>query len=326
MVYRIKAGSEFDENYLDAIEYAAGLQLIIDKEIMTKDRYKNFRSKLSLNILSHNCSLSKITENVTRNEDGIPTSTLPGYQLDFSDIPCQEIEFTSNYSSKKGPTLRNDDNTLLKRIAKDGLEKVYAQAVVGEGYDNISEIADVTAGFVLSYKGEEVDDSEGEFNYISTAHMQYPIITPKMKFPRFMFRKVQKLDRGTLVLLGQTRNLNQTCKPALILNQIDQTCLSAKLFTVNLNSNDLEYSMYLFMFFCDSENVLRQFAVRTASLSINQFRNMYVPTKEQCRKLYTIDPEMFKELERLSESLAAANEAVINLTEEIKARLPSPKV
>jgi len=299
--------------------------IYVDKEALTKDRFINFRHLLFTKLSDFGfhpqefkeLSSSNDSDYVIMRDLNMLYNRKPGSIIEILLGPDEQstIDYYATADNDEKRVLLNIDNTawsLRQAICDRGVESVYAQSKMGEGFIPITDIAEVEAGRVLTSRVDE-DDPDGEYKCIYTVHMQYPVITSDMGLYMFPYPKRTYLKRGSLIVLSQTRNREEFCKPSLITHEMIDTCVSAKLFAVMMKKEDFDYSLYLFDFFSDSQNTFKQTTNFNTQITINQFRNLYVPTKEWCMRKYELDRDKYDQLEELSLQVAVGEKAKLEI-------------
>lgn len=343
---RIISNKSFVNNDVDEVVIESGDRLIVDKDLMTKLKNLDFRFKFFNHLRNMRLYVTRIIEislkdeYITKDEFEAEIITdysyydtvhkelgkhlLPKYAIIFevNTVAVTNIEYFSEYRSgkQKDVTLKSIDNSyeqLTTDIIANGIDHVYAKSCVPEGCVPLKQIATVDAGKVLSFVENKGKPNEHEtLPYISAVHTKFPVITNECGLTNIRDYRQTTLHNGAIILLAQARLKSDLFKPILVPKSM-RVFISNKLFYLNLINEDIEYSQLLCEYFSNNEELLAQFPRANFSVPINQFRSIFVPTKEHLLKLYNMPADKYSRLEFFSEKLAKATAAVAEAEEEI---------
>ncbi len=338
---RLIGDMSFMRSELDRVVVESGDRLIVDKDLMTKPKNLDFRFKLFNHLRNLSLYVTRIIEvslkdeHITKDECGNDIITdysyydsifdeygtrLPKYAIlfEFNSVSAINVQYFSEYRSddEKVETLKSLDNSyeqLITDIIGNGIDNVYARSSIPEGYVPLKEIATVDAGKVLKFNEREEFET---LPYISPASTKYPVITDACNLPLIKDNRPTTLQKGAILLLAQARQDSDLFKPVLVPHGM-RAYISNKLYYINLIDEDIEYSELLCEYFNTTDKLHKQFPRSKFSVPINQFRSIFVPTKEYIKQDLKMPADKYTRLEQLTENLVKATLAVAEAEAEI---------
>jgi len=346
MMLRVIDNKFLLNNEIDRMIIESGDRLVVDKDLMTKPKNLNFRfmffnrlSSLGLYV-TRLFEISVKDEYMTFDEENhkikpvisfydtihaeLGNRSLPKYAIliEINSEAKIEVEYFSEFRSgdQKRRVLKSSDNNyvqLTTDIIGSGIDYVYAKSSIPDGFVPLKKNCTADAGKVLSLFEKDSQSEELEsLPYISPATMKYPVITDKCNLSEIKDSRPTVLQKGAILLLAQARQDSDLFKPVLVPHGM-RAYISNKLYYINLLDEDIEYSELLCEYFNTTDTLQKQFPRSKFSVPINQFRSIFIPTKEYLKQELNMPADKYTRLERLTENLVKATLAVAEAEAEI---------
>jgi hypothetical protein len=304
--------------------------IVVEKDLMIKDRYENLRGDLFQLLLTKGISIEKIVgvddlrRVVNENRERVYSDEMArlsrskstqGFIIQLTDSKVDEVKYVTHYfdGTKNERVLKNisdESLTLEIEIKRFGLEAVVARnSIDADSYVPITSIAEVVSGRAIK---SSIPNSELAGQLIGAKQLNmYPVITNNLSLPAIPEhpKRETKIEVGTVLVNSDSHTTDDFCRPSYVSETpATPTYLSSKIFAIKLKDefeNDIEYSKELFNFFLDSTNVRKQMLFPIESgrivISINSFSTIWVPKKGLFKS--DVDLDALKELSNRKSAL-----------------------
>ena len=268
----IKYSNKTDLQELSSDRLTEDVNIIVERDILTKPKYKYDISMLLSRIHSQNLYIHEIIEIERDNSKDADESINDFFDSIYDELgekpshkklynqgfmvtlskKKEPIKYISHYQTdnEKVVILKKIPNThfnIEEQIFERGVEAIYAFSVTDDSYVSIEDVAKLSGGRALVLKDNKAIKSEDGYKYQFVGPKQlnlYPVITDIMFFDEFPFPKVTDLKKGSLLINGDP-SAPTFCRPTYVDSISVDTCLSTKIMALTLSKMDLEYAVEL---------------------------------------------------------------------------------